>query len=425
MKNTILLLLLLCAGIGSAAQINYVKNGDFEAYQPCPDTPRRVYYAKNWFNGTYLPNNGKGIVQYNNRCSNAIPGVDMRLPIPYGGDFYQEPHSKDGMITVAVMYYDYFIPSKLLYPSAPSIYSYTFRGQLFKTLTAGKSYCVTFYVNNGEAAGYAHNKIGAYLDDGSIQFLIDTLNKGITSVTPQVYTDSVILDTMNWVKIEGTFVAKGDESSITIGNFFPNSEVTAVVTNYYHVYEHESIYLIDDVSVVALDTKANAGPDRWVSIGNSIEIGPVEDSSARGMDCKWYYKGKLIDSGNVIRVNAASSINQIDTYVVVQNVCGTSTRDTMLLKTAALGMQHADLLNQNFILYPNPSNGNITISCTKIPQQAISAKVYDLLGRIVYEAQLDFSHKSATLKLNLPSAAYIIKLIDENGKIHRERITID
>ena len=220
-------------------------------------------------------------------------------------------------------------------PPAPD-YGYRdyLQGRLYKPLTAGKSYCVSFYLNLTEHTTYATNKMGAYLDDGSID-TVSICSKPITHVRPQMFTNDVIADTMNWVKIEGSFTATGTERFITLGNFFPIDSITYIdaLLGWSHQWAY---YLIDDVSVVATDAKANAGTDRWVEQTKSIQIGPVEDSTARGMDCKWYYKGKLIDSGNVISVNASTIKYAVDTYVVVQNVCGNITRDTMLLRTCLL-----------------------------------------------------------------------------------------
>ena len=76
-----------------------------------------------------------------------------------------------------------------------------------------------------EAYGYAHNKIGAYLDDGSINALPLPPGSEVNTVVPQVYTDSIIRDTLHWVKISGSFTASGTETHISIGNFFPNTAV--------------------------------------------------------------------------------------------------------------------------------------------------------------------------------------------------------
>ena len=152
-----------------------------------------------------------------------------------------------------------------------------------------------------------------------------------------------------------------------------------------------SYYLIDDVSVVATDSKANAGPDRWVEQGSSIQIGPVEDSTARGMDCHWYYKGALIDSGNVITVNANAIKYAVDTYIVVQNVCGTITRDTMTLRTVGLGVasyRSGIEATAQYTMYPNPSEGWFNLSTQALPpakEGILALYLFDLTGRLILE----------------------------------------
>ncbi|MCC6186831.1 MAG: T9SS type A sorting domain-containing protein [Chitinophagaceae bacterium] len=267
--------------------------------------------------------------------------------------------------------------------------------------------------------------MGAYLDDGKINGLSTTPGSEITTIIPQVYTDSIIKDTLNWTKIEGSFLATGNENYISIGLFFNNSAISKILTNYCSASTQYSAYLIDDVSVIPIDLAADAGKDTWVEVGKQVQIGRVGDTTAEGLDCKWYHKGTLIDSGAIITVNAASSINQIDTYVVVQNVCGNITRDTMLLKTVGLGIPLLGGVRGGFTIYPNPSTGVITISPhTVIPQESIHATLYDLLGRVVHQQKLSFNNKEAVLKLHLPSATYILELSNEEGTVQRERVVI-
>jgi len=216
-----------------------------------------------------------------------------------------------------------------------------------------------------EASAYGHNNIGAYLDNGAINSLPIAPGTEITSVVPHVYTNTRIIDTANWVKIEGSFVASGKETHITIGNFFTNAAMDTVTTNYRHNAQY-SYYLVDDIAVVPIDAVAQAGVDRWVELGKQTQIGPVEDSTARGMDCQWYYQGKWIGNGNVITVSASTFKNAVDTYVVVQNVCGKTTRDTMLLRTVGAGMGNVALTENTFSISPNPSNGMLYISNTSL-----------------------------------------------------------
>lgn len=414
MKTLLSLLIFCCAFASADAQTNFVKNGDFEQYSKCPDSYEQLSRAKFWRGTVDSLSTG----EYYNAC--AIGNIYTGFP--NNGNFYQYPRSGYGM-TGLVLYYDKTLPPP------PPIYSFNYRDyaqvRFYNTLSKGKTYCVAFFVNTIESYYYAHNKIGAFLDNGSINTAVDSGGEEIISVVPQVYTNSIIKDTLNWVKIEGTFVAKGDESYITIGNFFPNDSVSTEVTNYWFGGAQYSYYLIDDVSVVAIDAKANAGVDRWVELSKSIEIGDVEDSTARGMDCKWYHKGVLIDSGNVISVAASSIKYAVDTYVVVQNVCGNITRDTMLLRTVGLGMSSSpsESAGERFSIYPNPSTGAFTIASLRGTKQSETIKVYNFLAQVIYEGKL--KDKKTTIQLNAASGVYIIEVTDENQNRWRERVVVE
>jgi hypothetical protein len=416
MRKIALILLLTCVALKSVAQVNFVKNPSFEKFSKCPNLSDQLVYANDWRGVIDSAFNGNA--EYFNSCSNIF--LDHGQHVPNNTFFFQNPRSGKGMLG-AHFFYDKTPPP----PSPlPADYRDNVQGHLYSHLETGKIYCVSFWVNYAEASGYAHNKIGAYLDNGSINFLPQPAGSEITSVFPQVYTDTVIKDTLNWVKIEGTFIAGGNETHISIGNFFTNALTTAVVVNHWLTFSSYSYYLIDDVSVIPIDLPAEAGKDTWVEVGKQVQIGRVGDTTAQGLDCKWYKKGVLIDSGAIISVNANSIINKVDTYVVVQNICGVIKRDSVNVKTTNVGIK--ELSSENaFSIYPNPSNGNFTINCLVLPKVSVSAKVYDLLGRVVHQEQLNFSSKEATLKLNIPSGSYILELKDEAGNVKRERIVIN
>jgi hypothetical protein len=82
-----------------------------------------------------------------------------------------------------------------------------------------------------------------------------------------------------------------------------------------------------------------------------------------------------------------------------------------------------------FAVYPNPSNGKLVISdvslrggTTKQSQQ-MYIKVYDLLGRVVYEQRLMLNKAQTPLELNLAKGTYILELRTEEA-VQRERILI-
>lgn len=407
------------------AQVNYVKNPGLEEYTKCPNDWNQIIYSKDWSIPGDSTTTSEYSMEYYNVCGNSTP--DYKSHIPVNAYFYGYPHSGNGMAG-GQFYYDKTLPPP------PGLIPFNYRdylvGRLIKSLTAGKTYCVSFWVNLAEAAGVGQNKLGAYLDNGTINTLPDTLGAEITSVMPQVYTNTVIMDTANWTKIEGNFTATGNETYITIGNFFPNDSVTTVVANYWFFGTQYSYYLIDDISVVESGTPADAGADRWVEETKTVQIGRVGDSTAKVLDCKWYHKGSLIDSGAIITVNAAATKGIVDTYVVVQTICGVVKTDTVLVTTVGLGINNIALQNASFSVYPNPGDGAFIIRVSDpsfVGMTNAGARivtVYDMLGRVIQQEQLSFSNNQSSIKVDVAKGTYILQLQDEAGNISRQRISI-
>jgi hypothetical protein len=135
----------------------------------------------------------------------------------------------------------------------------------------------------------------------------------------------------------------------------------------------------------------------------------------------------LIDSGAIISVNANAVKHAIDTYVVVQTICGVVKSDTVNVFTSGLG--ELPLLRgarAGFKVYPNPSNGTITVTPPNavIPTKegTVHTIVYDLLGREVYQSSFN---TDTTIQLNTPRGTYILELKDEAGNVQRERLVIE
>jgi hypothetical protein len=411
MKTIILNIILVCVCILSQAQTNYVKNPSFEEFSQCPEWPGKIFFANFWRNP--LDSTAFGGSDYNNACADT--SLYDYCKVPANGMFYQHAHTGHALVTCG-FYDDKTVPAPPPYTGV-DVREYA-QGYLIRPLTSGKQYCVSVWVNLAEGSAYAHNKIGAYLDNGDINKLPLKVGSEIISVTPQVFTDSIIKDTQNWVQIEGSFIAKGNETHITIGNFFSNSVVD---TNYLGPlgFPTQSYYLIDDVSVVESDLKAYAGPDVKIPIGKAGEIGRVGDPTAGAIDCKWYHNSTLIDSGAVIIVNGGSIVGEVDTYVVVQTICGNITRDTALVRTVPVGILEADE-ELYFSIYPNPSDGSVTISGPEV--SGVAMRIYDLLGRLQYH-QLIQSFP-ASLQVSVPPGSYVVELTDAQGNLGRRRVVI-
>jgi len=402
MKQLIAFIYFTCACMSLQAQVNYVKNPSLEDYSKCPNAYDQIIYARYWSTPLDSTTTSSYQMEYYNTCAgDGHPGASI------SSYFWEKPYFGNGMAG-AVFYYD----KKPPYPMSPIPRNYRdyLQGRFLGELESGKQYCVCFYVILSRESRYAHNKIGALIDNGSFDDTVTIPGSEMTFVMPQVYTDSVVGDTAHWFKIEGSFTAKGGENYITIGNFFENSDVTALSTDR---SENYSYYGIDDISVIPLDLSAEAGADTWVGKGDSVQIGRIGDTTAHGLDCKWYHKGSLIDSGAIIWAKGFGLVGDKDTYAVVQTICGLVKTDTVVVYTVPTGI-HEIPKSQQFNIYPNPSNGTITISNTAV-QGGVLAKVYDPSGRLLISRQLQFKDNTAQLHIQSAPGVYVLELTDEAG----------
>jgi len=285
------------------------------------------------------------------------------------------------------------------------------QGHFYRPLTAGVSYCVTFYVILEQLSQYANNHIGAYIDDGSIDIGQDSAGCASpqTSFVPQIVEDSIINDTLNWVKIQGTFTANGTERFITIGNFFDITHTDTIRRNLdyppWNFGNEFAWYLVDDVSVIAMNSVANAGIDRITSAtGDSVWVG----DSTGYVPCYWYKNGVLIDSNTAgFKVKPDST----STYVMQLDVCGHITFDTVIVHVAPAGITTVETFD-NLNIYPNPAKNTITIEGAR----NCSIAVYDLIGTAIIFTFIN--NEKQNLDINrLSKGVYNIMITDSETGI--------
>ncbi|NCX95874.1 MAG: hypothetical protein EBX41_05600 [Chitinophagia bacterium] len=273
------------------AQSNLVLNGAFEVYDSCPYAYDQIRYTHYWdaidtnygvwgdsafraiCTGRYMDT----FPEYSRICGRGGPVQAMG---------FQYPHSGTGMATVAFFMDRYYYSSTLLAFEGQNY----LQGRLATTLVAGRQYCVSFYVSRTSWGQYAIDKIGAYLDDGTID---TTTHPAIaqTHCTPQVVDTLIRYDTLGWEKIQGSFTANGTEKFITIGMFFDSS-------HFRHISSRTgargdtlrclyAYYFVDDVSVLPADARAYAGRDTIIMRpGDTARLGVA--SGGDGVPAYWY-----------------------------------------------------------------------------------------------------------------------------------------
>jgi hypothetical protein len=349
-----------------------------------------------------------GIPEYCHVCS-----IYPDVRVPNNLRFYQYPHSGKSLAQVQ-MFYDEVLSNY------PQLRDYL-QGHLTTTLTAGRAYCVSFYVSLENGSIYANNNIGAYFDNGTID---TTNNPGHvqTHCTPQVFSTAIISDTLNWVKIQGSFVATGNERLITIGNFTdrahtsfmpaPGVDTTGISIGGSGGW---SWYTVDDVSVIAIDATINAGADRVITGTDSVTIGDTLDSY---LPTYWYANGSLIDSNTAwLRVRPDTTTM----YVVELSRCGgDNITDTVWVYVGALGAASPILSKGEVMLLPNPAQDILTVSGAA----GGALFIFDMVGREVLRSSLLTNNMVVDISGLLPGV-YVAQVVMPDGGRKCVRVAVN
>jgi len=303
---------------------------------------------------------------------------------------FQYPHSGNAYCNIQVV------------GSLPFDYREYIQSKLIKGLSAGQTYCVKFYTNLNDNSTAYIKPIGAYFDDGSVSA---PPHYGLAVASPQIFNSLQPLnDTLNWMKIEGSFTSTGIETYISIGNFFSssNSDIVLIGTPSFW----DSYYYIDDVSVIDASLPAYAGNDTIIHPGDSVFIGRQPEIGLNE-DCIWYVNGLPIDTIAGLWVKPDSST----TYILEQTICGNVSWDTVTVIVSPVGIESYTRNDKGITLYPNPATNMLNIeSCTKFSQFIVS----DVLGNVLIRQQV-YNHAVSIDVSGLGKGLYFLKLVGEKG----------
>ena len=206
----------------TAAQ-NLILNSGFEIHDTCPDYGGLISNSLNWLKAENTPD-------FFHTCS---PPWTMNVPHNIAG--FQYAHS-------GCAYAGFYV---FAYQTLK--YREYFSGTLDTALVPGTKYHYAYYVSLFN--GWLHNKLTAVNRIGfklSTQpFTTATDSSPATDNNPTCYTDSIIADTANWVRIEGSFIADSAYRYITFGNFFDSLHIQYTILHGGPTLE--SYYYIDDI----------------------------------------------------------------------------------------------------------------------------------------------------------------------------------
>ena len=178
---------------------NLVPNPSFEESTACPSAYSQLNHCVPWFSKT------QGTPDYFDSCSSYFT---IGVPSNWAGN--QKARTGNAYVGIYVSQ-RYLFPNIREYISAP----------LLQPLQRGVFYYVSFYASLADNSSHGTYQLGAFLSDSNFAAVDNWLMKA----KPQILNtaSNSLINSENWVRVQGVYEAKGNESFITIGNFFSDS----------------------------------------------------------------------------------------------------------------------------------------------------------------------------------------------------------
>jgi hypothetical protein len=292
MKKVFILSFIFCWAKLCFAQQNLVPNSGFENYVQCQgdnNTGFAHLYISNWFEVNGTPD------YFNINCP--IDTLNPNLPVTHIWGF-QNPNSGNafvGMVTYQL---------STLQPSQGWIREYI-SCRLIEPLKIDYQYLFKMHVNlaNNSTVGscnlqpaFVHDSIPY---DGSYDWL---------NLVPKLSCNNVVLDTVGWTEISGSFIADGTERYLVLGNFFSNFNTDTAFLNFdtpafpAFTYSRASYYFIDDVSLVE-DTSYHVGIKDLFENLDSFKLFPNPTSDVVNLEYK-------LEEGEIGKLEISNSLGQ-------------------------------------------------------------------------------------------------------------------
>jgi hypothetical protein len=209
---------------------NLVYNGFFEIYSQCPNIGGQINYATGWKVAAYTPD-------YYDICA----GNDPNFSLPLNSRGYQQDCCGGGGYAGMTVFGK---------NQGPILREYM-QTKLIDTLQAGHKYLASMYVSRANDIDYAIASMGILFTDTIINL---PYPQGFVNANPQVKNTTLLADTLNWLVVEDTIVATGNEVYLTIGNFNYDSLSDSVKVGGNGTYSGFAYYYIDGVSVIDVAT---------------------------------------------------------------------------------------------------------------------------------------------------------------------------
>jgi outer membrane protein OmpA-like peptidoglycan-associated protein len=222
------------------------------------------------------------------------------------------------------------------------------------------AYCVKFYVSLAEGSKYASNNLG--VNFSKKQYNIDE-NKSILTTTDIQHKDNPVFNAVfGWEEVCGTYIARGGEKFLTLGNFFSNGETknerlkkvkgfsgTSVVSAYYFI-DNVSVVMVDDASQCDCKIKEHDVKTEYIyQVGSINPEGMKDDQIVRFTELYFGY-GKAnftkSDFENLANIEKIMLGNDAHKLTIMAHMDSDESEDTSI---SGIDTKRAEAVKQHLI----------------------------------------------------------------------------
>ncbi len=393
-KLIILFFFILSYNLKTSSQvINLVPNSSFEEFSNCPTNFSQIIYSIPWKDCM----NGNGSSNFEHSCS-VNPDILF--------DIYNIQYPRTGFGEASIILFGNYLFDE---------YREYLEVELTEKLKVNKKYCGKFYVSLNNFANYAIENIGMYFSKNLV--IQPTLIENL-SFTPQIQNENgIIKDTMNWVKISGSFISSGDEKYLVIGNFYSNQ-----YTNYLFVGGTSNPrYFIDDVSVCDCGNfNISLGKDTSLCYGQQLLLKANIPKEADSVIYTWQDGSK--DSSFLV---TQSGTYWVSAYIEDYKI---TVSDTITVNYTDCAVTSPQLWIPNSFT-PNGDGLNDKFEYGNAALYEIKTYIYNRWGKLIFEGEntdfWDGTFKGKIVPLGV--YAYKIETMDKRSKekkVHSGRVTV-
>jgi PKD repeat protein len=257
----------------------------------------------------------------------------------------------------------------------------------------------------------------------------DTVTKTLT-IRPQWQQDALGKDTFYCTddSINLTLQAPIDMHCVHWNDEEPNLDKSlGPIVDYDHF--HIDTLLVDTAGTYIVKLTNKTFCQMWDTIVIREEARPSKGvisrsgqelvSSIVAAEYRWYFNGSLKNTTTDSKLTPDSN-GYYQVQLVSEFGCDSELSDSFNVGFAGIDKRY-ETLDLRFEIYPNPSDGNITIAVPKGGDYQVL--IYDMTGKLIFNTSQSLS-LLFELELELVSGTYLLTLTDDNGHKGSQKIEI-